>query len=133
MPFPSVSDLTARNDLVLKIALCGAIMFTVGGDFVSCIIDFAVAFVLLVVGVLVFKGNYGIISIFRSKKVNDVKGYCKDVGKTIMYMGVIVAVSGVICLLGGDGFMEILSTAVSVIGIVLCLVLAWIYGKKYSA
>lgn len=133
MPFPSVSVLTAKNELVLKKAFRSGIMFTVGGDFVSYIIDFVIAVVLLVVGFLVFRGNYGIISIFNSKKITDKKAYCKAVGKTIMYMGIIVAVSGVICLLGGDGFMEILSTAVSVLGVGLCLVLVWIYGKKYTA
>ncbi len=98
----------------------------------TIVIDFLISAILFVTGIVVFCGNYGIVSIFRKKNVSDKKAYCKAVGKTVAFMGVIVAVSGGISAVSDDGIMEILSTLVVLLGVGLCLLLIWIYGKKYS-
>lgn len=98
----------------------------------TIVIDFLIAAILFITGIVVFCGNYGIVSIFRRKSVSDKKEYCRAVGKTIAFMGVVIAVSGSISAVSDDGIMEILSTLVMLLGVGLCLLLIWIYGKKYS-
>lgn len=98
----------------------------------TLILDLCMALVLLVLGVLIYKGNIDIILKQFRKNVKDEKGYCRSIGKAVMLMSLPVVLSGIGSCIITDGIAVLLSSFVMVLGIALCLVLVWIACKKYN-
>ena len=86
------------------------------------IIEILVAILLLVCGVIVFKGNISIIHSYHAKNVTDVKGYGKAMGAGLLIMSVAPAFGGVVHMLELDApvfLVPVVDGVIFLIGIIL--------------
>lgn len=66
------------------------------------IVEFLVAILLFVCGIIVFRGNISIVHSYHVKNVTDVKGYGKAMGTGLMIMSIAPAFGGVMHMLEVD-------------------------------
>ena len=64
------------------------------------ILMFAFAILILIVALLVYRGNYGLIRTYYAAKMKDKKAYFRAVGKAIALTAVAPVLSGVVALFG---------------------------------
>ena len=98
----------------------------------EAILYFAIAVLFIVVGILIFRGNTGLIHDYHRKSVKDFDGYGKSMGKGVIGMGVPFLLGAIVslCLNSDKG---------TIVGIVIVLsgfALSFIYilkvQKKYN-
>lgn len=82
------------------------------------VIEFLVALMLFVCGIVIFTGNISILHSYHRKNVTDVKGYGKAMGLALLIMGVAPLVSGVIHLIDINAPTYLVPVVFSVIFIV---------------
>ena len=86
------------------------------------IIEILVAILLLVCGIVIFKGNISIIHSYHVKNVTDIKGYGKAMGAGLLIMSVAPAFGGVVHMLELDApvfLVPVVDGVIFLIGIIL--------------
>ena len=92
-------------------------------------IMFAAAVVLAVFAVCIAKGNANLINSYRPERVKDKTVYCRKMGRVLLVMASVMAISGLIGLLG-----EATSVALAAVGVLIvgqiCAIAGLLYTQK---
>ncbi len=93
----------------------------------ACIL-FGVAVLLLVIGMLIFRGNTGLIHAYHQTHVTDKTGYAKAMGRAVMCVGIPPAAAGIAGLFS----VGIASTLILLVGLLMAIVPLVRVQKKYN-
>jgi hypothetical protein len=96
------------------------------------VLMFAIAVVLFVLGVLIYRGKIDLIHDYHRAKVTDRQGYGKAFGKALLGLAAVTVVSGIIAFFGETEAIVFLSVAVLILGLLLGLASIWCVQKKYN-
>ncbi len=96
------------------------------------IVAVTVSVLLTATGFVVRKGHISIFHSYHYKNVVDKEGYCKAMGKTFMLMGIPAFISSFSFLFPAIHFVEVLGTAVLLIGFMIGIVFIFKYQYKYN-
>jgi len=101
-----------------------------GGDdmLVYSLIMFAGAIVLIIVGILVYKGKTDLIHDYHQTNVTDKKAYGKAMGKALLGFSVPLIAAGVIAFFTKS----VLVTVVLLAGLAVALIPIFVVQKKYN-
>lgn len=96
------------------------------------IVALTVSVLLVATGFVVRKGHISIFHSYHYKNVVDKEGYCKAMGRTFMLMGIPAFISCFSFLFPAIHFIEVLGTAVLLIGLMIGIVFIFKYQYKYN-
>lgn len=96
------------------------------------IVTLTVSVLLVSTGFVVRKGHISIFHSYHYKNVIDKEGYCKAMGRTFMLMGIPAFISSFSFLFPTIHFIEVLGTAVLLIGLMIGIVFIFKYQYKYN-
>lgn len=91
---------------------------------------FAFAVMLLLFAWLIYRGNRHLIRTFYAAKVKDKKAYCRFFGKSLAWLALVPAVSGLVALPGDINVMILPAMAVLIGGFILGIILIVRAQKK---
>ena len=96
------------------------------------LILFFVAVLMIIVSILIYKGNTNLIHDYHKTKVTDKEAYGKAFGKAMFVVSASLLLSGIIGLFGNTKIMATIALAVLFVG--LFIGIAWIVAvqKKYN-
>ncbi len=96
------------------------------------IVIFTIGLLLCASGFSVSKGNISLMHSYHYHRVVDREGYCKAMGKTIMIMGVPVALSAFSALFPSIPFVESAGTVVLLVSLLVGCVFLFKHQYKYN-
>lgn len=96
------------------------------------VVMFAVAVLLLVFGVLIYRGNTQLIHSYHQTRVKDKEAYGKGIGKALMVLAAALVVSGIVALLGTEGSVVAAALGVLFAGITAGFIFLLKVQKKYN-
>lgn len=91
-----------------------------------------VAIFLIVSGIAIKKGHISLLHSYHYKNVVDRDGYCKAIGKWTMLTGIPFLLCGFTSLFPNIHFLEVLGSAVLLVGCVICIGFIFKYQYKYN-
>lgn len=125
--------------LLLPAAIPTFIYFIDSAVSVASTENIAQFIVILTVGVLlcasgfsVSKGNISLMHSYHYSRVTDREGYCRDMGKTIMIMGLPVAISAFSAFFPSIPFIESAGTVILLVSLLVGCVFLFKYQYKYN-
>ncbi|MEG0751701.1 MAG: DUF3784 domain-containing protein [Oscillospiraceae bacterium] len=92
------------------------------------IIMFAMALLMIVVGILVYRGKTELIHDYHQTKVTDKKAYGKAMGKALAGISVPLVTTGIVAFFTAS----VLPTLVLIVGIIISLISLILVQKKYN-
>ena len=96
------------------------------------IVIFTVGLLLFASGFSVSKGNISLMHSYHYHRVVDREGYCKAMGKTIMIMGIPVALSSLSALFPSIPFVESAGTVILLVSLLVGCVFLFKHQYKYN-
>ncbi len=95
---------------------------------------FVIAVVFLILGILVYKGNTGLIHSYHRTKIkeSDKKEYGKAFAKGLFAITLTLAISGIVALFGEGNKIAGISIAILFVGIIVSFVILGKVQKKYN-
>lgn len=101
-------------------------------NILSAVISTIVGIVLLIVGVLIRKGNVTILHSYHYKNVADIDAYSKEIGSSIMFMCFPIFLNGLITLFSHIKIVSIIGSVLFFIGIIICTIHIFKIQVKYN-
>ena len=96
------------------------------------VITIPVAFIMLVLAVLIYKGKTELIHDYHQTKVTDKKGYGKAMGKALAVMAAGIFLSGITALFGDSDAIALTATVILFAAIIAGFVCIYTVQKKYN-
>lgn len=93
---------------------------------------FAVSFIFIVVGVLIYRGNVNLIHAYHRSKVKDNSAYGKAFGKALLVFPLVMLLAGAIALFGELKAIVLFSIFVLLSGITIGIALIVTVQRKYN-
>lgn len=88
----------------------------------SAVISTVVGIVLLIVGILIRKGNISILHSYHYKNVTDMYAYTKELGNAVMLMCVPTFINGFMTLFAHIKIVSVISAVLFFIGMIICVI-----------
>ena len=96
------------------------------------VITIPVAFIMLVLAVMIYKGKTELIHDYHQTKVTDKKGYGKAMGKALAVMAAGIFLSGITALFGDSDAIALTATVVLFAAVIAGFVCIYTVQKKYN-
>ena len=90
-------------------------------NIISAVISTVVGIALLIVGILIRKGNASILHSYHYKNVTDIDAYSKEMGSAVMFMSIPACINGFMTLFAHIKIVSVISAALLFIGIIICV------------
>lgn len=90
-------------------------------NIISAVISTVVGIALLIVGILIRKGNASILHSYHYKNVTDIDAYSKEMGSAVMFMSIPACINGFITLFAHIKIVSVISAALLFIGMIICV------------
>ena len=91
-------------------------------NIISAVISAIVGIVLLIVGILIRKGNVSILHSYHYKNVTDIDAYSKEMGSAVMFMSVPTCINGFITLFAHIKIVSVISAVLLFTGMIICVI-----------
>lgn len=101
-------------------------------NIISAVISTIVGIVLLIVGMLIRKGNVSILHSYHYKNVADIDAYSKEIGSSIMFVCIPIFLNGLITLFSHIKIVSIIGSVLFFIGIIICAIHIFKIQVKYN-
>ncbi len=92
------------------------------------VIMYAVGILMVIIGILVYKGKTELIHSYHQRKVKDKKAYAKAMGKVLLGISLPLFVSGTVGLFTASA----LPTVILLVGLAVALVPLFLVQNKYN-
>lgn len=96
------------------------------------IITFVIAAVILVTGIMVYRGRTELIHSYHQTRVTDKKGYGRAIGKSLIVLSIGIFASGIVALLGDSDAVIIAAVVLLFAAIIAGLVCIYKTQKRYN-
>lgn len=83
-------------------------------------------------GLAVYKGHYKLLHKYHYRNVNDLSGYCHEIGKELMFMCIPLFLSSVLELWSSIEVIALLSKLILTIGFLICFIFIFKTQLKYN-
>ena len=91
-------------------------------NIISAVISTVVGIVLLIVGILIRKGNVSILHSYHYKNVTDIDAYSKEMGSAVMFMSIPACINGFMTLFAHIKIVSVISAVLLFIGMIICVI-----------
>ncbi len=91
-------------------------------NIISAVISTVVGIVLLIVGLLIKKGNVFILHSYHYKNVTDIDAYSKEMGSAVMFMSIPACVNGFMTLFAHIKIVSVISSVLLFTGLIICVI-----------
>lgn len=91
-------------------------------NIISAVISAIVGIVLLIVGILIRKGNVSILHSYHYKNVTDIDAYSKEMGSAIMFMSIPACINGFMTLFAHIKIVSVISAVLLFAGMIICVI-----------
>ena len=91
-------------------------------NIISAVISTVVGVVLLIVGILIRKGNVSILHSYHYKNVTDIDAYSKEMGSAVMFMSIPACINGFMTLFAHIKIVSVISAVLLFIGMIICVI-----------
>ncbi len=91
-------------------------------NIISAVISTVVGIVLLIVGLLIRKGNVSILHSYHYKNVTDIDAYSKEMGSAVALMSVPVCINGFMALFAHIKIVSVISSVFLFAGLIICVI-----------
>lgn len=91
-------------------------------NIISAVISAIVGIVLLIVGILIRKGNVSILHSYHYKNVTNIDAYSKEMGSAVMFMSVPTCINGFITLFAHIKIVSVISAVLLFTGMIICVI-----------
>ncbi len=88
----------------------------------SAVISTVVGIVLLIVGILIRKGNVSLLHSYHYKNVTDIEAYSKEMGNAVMLMCIPVFLNGFITLFSHIKIVSVIGAVLFLAGMIICVI-----------
>lgn len=91
-------------------------------NIISAVISTVVGVVLLIVGILIRKGNVSILHSYHYKNVTDIDAYSKEMGSAIIFMCIPACINGFMTLFAHIKIVSVISSVLLFAGLIICVI-----------
>ena len=91
-------------------------------NIISAVISTVVGIALLIVGILIRKGNASILHSYHYKNVTDIDAYSKEMGSAVMFMSIPACINGFMTLFAHIKIVSVISAVLLFIGMIICVI-----------
>ena len=91
-------------------------------NIISAVISAIVGIVLLIVGILIRKGNVSILHSYHYKNVTDIDAYSKEMGSAVMFMSIPACINGFMTLFAHIKIVSVISAVLLFAGMIICVI-----------
>ena len=91
-------------------------------NIISAVISTVVGIVLLIVGLLIKKGNVSILHSYHYKNVTDIDAYSKEMGSAVMFMSIPACINGFMTLFSHIKIVSVISAVLLFTGMIICVI-----------
>ena len=91
-------------------------------NIISAVISTVVGIVLLIVGILIRKGNVSILHSYHYKNVTDIDAYSKEMGSAVMFMSIPACINGFMTLFAHIKIVSVISAVLLFAGMIICVI-----------
>lgn len=102
-------------------------------NIISAVISTVVGIALLIVGILIRKGNASILHSYHYKNVTDIDAYSKEMGSAVMFMSIPACINGFMTLFAHIKIVSVISAALLFIGMIICVMHLLKVQIKYNS
>ena len=91
-------------------------------NIISAVISTIVGIVLLIVGILIRKGNVSILHSYHYKNVADIDAYSKEMGSAVIFMSIPACITGFMTLFAHIKIVSVISAVLLFTGMIICVI-----------
>lgn len=91
-------------------------------NIISAVISAIVGIVLLIVGILIRKGNVSILHSYHYKNVTDIDAYSKEMGSAVIFMSIPACITGFMTLFAHIKIVSVISAVLLFTGMIICVI-----------
>ena len=91
-------------------------------NIISAVVSTVVGIVLLIVGILIRKGNVSILHSYHYKNVTDIDAYSKEMGSAVMFMSIPACINGFMTLFAHIKIVSVISSVLLFAGLIICVI-----------
>ncbi|MBQ3136307.1 MAG: helix-turn-helix transcriptional regulator [Clostridia bacterium] len=91
-------------------------------NLISAIISAVVGIVLLIVGILIRKGNVSLLHSYHYKNVTDMDAYAKELGSAVMFICIPAFINGFMTLFVHIKIVSVISSVLFFTGMIICVI-----------
>lgn len=91
-------------------------------NIISAVVSTVVGIVLLIVGILIRKGNVSILHSYHYKNVTDIDSYSKEMGSAVMFMSIPACINGFMTLFAHIKIVSVISSVLLFAGLIICVI-----------
>lgn len=91
-------------------------------NIISAVISAIVGIVLLIVGILIRKGNVSILHSYHYKNVADIDAYSKEMGSAVIFMSIPACITGFMTLFAHIKIVSVISAVLLFTGMIICVI-----------
>ena len=102
-------------------------------NIISAVISTVVGIALLIVGILIRKGNASILHSYHYKNVTDIDAYSKEMGSDVIFMSIPACINGFMTLFAHIKIVSVISAALLFIGMIICVMHLLKVQIKYNS
>lgn len=88
----------------------------------SAVISTVVGIVLLIVGIIIRKGNVSLLHSYHYKNVTDIEAYSKEIGSAVMLMCIPLFLNGFIALFSHIKIVSVIGAVLFFAGMIICVI-----------
>ncbi len=106
--------------------------YTLVNDPWLIIFNLFISLCIFLAGLVVYKGHYKLLHSYHYRNVTDIGGYCHEIGKELMFMGLPLLISTIMELWVSIEIIALLSKLVLSIGFIICFIFIFKTQLKYN-
>ena len=91
-------------------------------NIISAVVSTVVGIVLLIVGILIRKGNVSLLHSYHYKNVTDIDAYSKEMGSAVMFMSIPACINGFMTLFAHMKIVSVISAVLLFTGMIICVI-----------
>lgn len=108
------------------------VKYTLVNDPWLIVFNLFISLCIFLAGLAVYKGHYKFLHKYHYRNVNDLSGYCHEIGKELMFMCIPLFLSSVLELWSSIEVIALLSKLILTIGFLICFIFIFKTQLKYN-